>query len=53
MTPNRRLPCSARQRSACDAQKTENAKRLKTLTHTKKTREVKVALAPPVGKRRK
>ena len=38
--PNRRLPCSVRQMSAMNDQKTETAKRLNTLTHTKKTRAV-------------
>src|ERR1051325_10684975 len=38
MKPNRRLPCSASNRSAMNDQNTAMANRLNTLTHTKKMR---------------
>src|SRR6516225_11374387 len=49
MKPNRRLPCSLVKRSAMNDQNTATAKRLNTLTQTKKTRATMMVATPLVS----
>jgi len=49
MKPNSRLPCSLLKRSAMNDQNTATAKRLKTLTQTKKTRATRTGSMPSVS----
>ena len=49
MKPKRRLPCSLSKRSAMNDQNTATAKRLNTLTQTKKTRAMKTGATPRVS----